>query len=49
MAIIAQLQAFTRECASGDGASRQSYVGFLFHVKRICRKAFTFLHTISLK
>ena len=48
MLVLGQLQAHAADTSS-EGASRQKYVIFYFKGKRICRKFFMFIHTLSQK
>lgn len=48
MLVLGQFQAHTADTSTED-TSRQKYVVFYFKGKRICRKYFMFIHTLSQK
>ncbi len=48
MLVLGQLQAHTKD-TDGTSTQRKKYVELFFEGKRICRKLFMFLHTLSLK
>ena len=52
MVVLGQLQAFSKDTETyteEDSTHRRNYITFMFKGRRICRKTFLFLHTLSLK